>query len=515
MNQIVGTSINPLIRQKDEQIQKLSKAVELLQYEKLKSTFMDQFMRFLSNNYTYSELLKETAIFFRQEFKSTYAGIFLYDPDQYHFVYQTGTGYKAGLIPVIDESGSIMGETLHNDDMVIVEDTKERYFMVPLNQTPEEYNMICVPIFTKQRTLVLRIANIADKTLFNVLTSIMKNAVTALTRNLDYIHEIRMNNQALRGVSATYSITRMLQKTLDRKEIVHRVFDLVVELMENQVHMIVVKNKSGVTVIEKSEKQFYLGGTPASHTVYLKNLFEAFPDGNAYIPNIHKAPRWSWPDMRYHSINMAPLHSEGKLIGGILSISVDEQFTDMERKLLQITATQTSTTLDRALYFRKQEEFASLDGLTQLLNRRMFDSVLVSETAVANRYNRPLSIVMFDIDFFKKFNDVHGHSTGDEVLQVVAGVIMKTIRDSDRAFRYGGEEFIIICPETSDQNAGLFAERLRKNIENTRTTGNLQVTISLGVTQYKKSDTPTTFSKRVDDLLYVSKENGRNCVSIG
>jgi len=149
------------------------------------------------------------------------------------------------------------------------------------------------------------------------------------------------------------------------------------------------------------------------------------------------------------------------------------------------------------------------------MNRRVFDTVLSAETAVAGRYKRPLSILMFDIDFFKKFNDVHGHSTGDEVLQVVSQTIMKSIREVDRAFRYGGEEFIVICPETVAKDAALVAERLRKNVEDTRTSGNLQVTISIGVTQFITGEHADKFAKRVDDLLYVSKEKGRNCVSVG
>lgn len=515
MNNNEGISINPRIREKDERIAKLTRAVELLQFEKVKSTFLSKFMAFLSKNYTYEELLNESAIFFRREFKSTYAGIFLYLPDQYHFVYQFGTGYKSGLMPTVDESGSVMGETLHNNSMIVVEDIKERYFHVPLNQTPAEYNIICVPIITKRKTFVLRIANIPDKTLFTVLASVLEEAVMALARNLDHIHQNSINQQSLNAVKVSFSISRLIEKTLERKEILRRSFQQLVQLYKNQVHIITIKSDNSFVAIEKSDKSFYLGGTPASHAVYLSNLFQTYPDGNGFIENIHKAPRWSWPDMRFQSLNMAPLHTEGRLIGAIISISMGETFNEMTRVLLGLIASQTTITLDRALYFRQQEEFASKDGLTKLLNRRVFDAVLSAEVAVSLRYKRPLSIIMFDIDYFKKFNDVHGHSTGDEVLQVVAQTITKTIRNSDRGFRYGGEEFIILCPETEGKNAALLAERLRQRVEMTRTSGNLQVTISLGVTQYVVGESAEKFAKRVDDLLYVSKEKGRNAVTLG
>ncbi len=516
MNKMGGSSINPVIREKDEKIVKLSRLVELLKFEKLKADFLRQFMRFLSGDFSYDSLLKNVSDFFRDEFKATYVGIFLFDKEKYQFGYYTGTGYHAELIPDVDEAGSIMGETLHNGDSIIVEKMSERYFHIPLNQSPAEYNVICVPIFTERKTLVLRIANVPSKSTFKVLSEIMPDAILALTKSLDHIYKNSISQQTLRGVKISLRITRLLEKTLSKKEIFHHIFDQVDEMFDDQMNMIAVRNSDGTfRVIEKSDKEFYLGGSPSAHNLYLQHLFSFFPAGDAFIENIHKSPRWTWSDMKYHSVHMAPLHSDGSLAGAIISVSKGEPLGETQRTLLNLVASQTTITLERATYFRKQEEFASIDGLTGLMNRRIFDTVLSGETAVAGRYGRPLSILMFDIDFFKKFNDVHGHSTGDEVLQVVSGTIMESIREVDRAFRYGGEEFIIMCPETTAKDAEIVAERLRKNVEDTRTSGNLQVTISIGVTQFIPGEQAEKFAKRVDDLLYVSKEKGRNCVSVG
>ncbi len=516
MNKTGGSSINPVIREKDEKIVKLSRLVELLKYEKVKADFLRQFMKFLSGNYSYDALLEGASDFFRNEFKATYVGIFLFDKESFIFRYYTGSGYHSELIPHVDEAGSIMGETLHNGDTIVVENMSERYFHIPLNQSPAEYNVICVPIFTERKTLILRVANIPNRSIFKVLSEIIQDAILALTKSLDHIYNQSISEQTLRGVRISLRITRLLEKNLSKKEIFHHVFDQVDEMFEDQMNMIAIRNSDNTfRVIEKSEKEFYLGGSPAAHNLYLQNLFSFFPDGDAFIENIHKSPRWTWADMKYHSIHMAPLHSEGELAGAIISVSKGEPLGETQKTILNLVATQTSSTLDRSAYFRKQEEFASIDGLTGLMNRRIFDTVLTGETAVAGRYGRPLSILMFDIDFFKKFNDVHGHSTGDEVLQVVAQTIMRSIREVDRAFRYGGEEFIIMCPETTAKDAEIVAERLRKNVEDTRTSGNLQVTISIGVTQFIPGEAAEKFAKRVDDLLYVSKEKGRNCVSVG
>ena len=511
----VGISINPIIRQKDEQIEKLQRAVTQLQHEKRRSDFLSQFMDFLSKNYSFDKLLLETTLFFRQEFKSTYAAIFLYNKDKYQFKYQFGTGYKPALMPTIDESGSVMGETLHTNDMVIVEDMKERYFMIDLEQNPPEYNVVCVPIFTEQKVFVLRIANIPQDNTIIALTPVLKSAIIALAKSLDHISQISVNAKALKGVSVSLSISQLLKKTLDRRYILRKTFEKVRVNFQDSKHFLIIVTSDGYRTVDKSDSAIYLGGNPSAHNVYMKNLFSHYPGGDGYIENIHKEPRWSWPDMRFFSINMAPIHLEGKLLGAIVSISEGTSFPQITRVMLGLFTDQLSKTIDRAHYFQKQEEYASLDGLTKLYNRRVFDEVIKAEVAVAIRYRRPLSIIMFDIDFFKKFNDTYGHSTGDEVLQLVAKTVQSTVRESDRAFRYGGEEFIIICPETTSKNAGLLAERLRERIEFTKTSGNLRVTISLGVTEYTATDSVAIFSKRVDDLLYESKEGGRNMVTTG
>jgi diguanylate cyclase (GGDEF)-like protein len=120
---------------------------------------------------------------------------------------------------------------------------------------------------------------------------------------------------------------------------------------------------------------------------------------------------------------------------------------------------------------------------------------------------------MFDVDHFKLFNDTHGHDQGDRVLISIGQTMQDSVRDIDICCRYGGEEFLIILPDADRSGAMVLAQRLRRNIENTRVDG-LQVTISVGVSTYPLTDveTPQAFIEAADTVLYLAKDEGRNCV---
>ncbi|MBF0473730.1 MAG: diguanylate cyclase, partial [Nitrospirae bacterium] len=174
----------------------------------------------------------------------------------------------------------------------------------------------------------------------------------------------------------------------------------------------------------------------------------------------------------------------------------------------------------RDITARKQMEdqlkhLATTDRLTGAFNRLKFDDIIVREIERTKRYNSPLSLLMFDIDKFKLVNDQFGHDTGDEVLKVVAHKVAANIRKMDYFFRWGGEEFIILVPNTNSSGAKIFAENIRKTIENHEFNAVKKVTISIGVSQYIDDENTDTFIKRADEALYRAKENGRNRVEVG
>lgn len=163
---------------------------------------------------------------------------------------------------------------------------------------------------------------------------------------------------------------------------------------------------------------------------------------------------------------------------------------------------------------KKLEHLAVTDALTNAYNRTKFDDVIKSEIGRVKRYSHPLSLIMFDIDHFKRINDTHGHIYGDYVLKTLTNIVKENMRETDYLIRWGGEEFIILSPNTDLNNAKVLSERIRKAVEEYSFEKNQKVTVSFGVTQFRQYDIEDTFVKRADDALYKAKEAGRNRVEV-
>lgn len=167
----------------------------------------------------------------------------------------------------------------------------------------------------------------------------------------------------------------------------------------------------------------------------------------------------------------------------------------------------------------ENKKLSVTDALTGAFNRRFFENRLKEEFERHNRYKRPLSLVVLDIDFFKQVNDTYGHLGGDFILKHFAEKIRQRIRSVDILARYGGEEFCCLLPETANEEAVKLAESIRVLIEDSYFDYNgtsIKITVSQGVSELiPDSDTPETFFKRADSALYVSKDTGRNKVTSG
>jgi len=167
-------------------------------------------------------------------------------------------------------------------------------------------------------------------------------------------------------------------------------------------------------------------------------------------------------------------------------------------------------------YHEEIYRLTTIDGLTQIFNKRYFVETLEREMGRAQRYRRQLSLIMFDIDHFKEINDNYGHLAGDHILRQLAATVKSRIRREDILARYGGEEFAIVLPELDRDNAITFAEKIRILIENsvfefeeTR----IPLTVSVGVSILSaEADSPETLIKFADDNLYRAKDEGRNRV---
>ena len=158
------------------------------------------------------------------------------------------------------------------------------------------------------------------------------------------------------------------------------------------------------------------------------------------------------------------------------------------------------------------EKLATVDDLTQIFNRRKFFELARYELIRNGRHQHPLSVMMLDIDHFKRVNDVHGHQIGDQTLQLFSSTITEIIRATDIFGRIGGEEFALLLPETGKLAAKELAERMRLCIENTNFPNINKLTASIGVTEYYQDDNSSTIFSRADIALYAAKESGRNKV---
>ncbi|QDF28390.1 diguanylate cyclase [Halarcobacter anaerophilus] len=162
---------------------------------------------------------------------------------------------------------------------------------------------------------------------------------------------------------------------------------------------------------------------------------------------------------------------------------------------------------------KRLEQLAITDRLTNIYNRHKLDEVLKSERLRSDRYNYKFGLIIFDIDYFKKVNDIYGHHIGDVVLQEFAYILKSNSRRTDTVGRWGGEEFIIIVPHTNKERLLIFAKHLKDLIEGYNFTKAQKITASIGVTIFKKEDSVESFVSRADNALYKSKKTGRNKVT--
>lgn len=216
-------------------------------------------------------------------------------------------------------------------------------------------------------------------------------------------------------------------------------------------------------------------------------------------------------------IGAFPLTSEGEIIGCIVARSTLDKLSKRDISYLEQLTRQSAITINRANTYSKVLQYATLDALTNLNNRRQFEIRLKQEIATTKRQKNPLCAMMIDIDFFKKVNDTYGHASGDEVLRTVASIIKAQLRESDIPARYGGEEFAVLLPYTHIDEAKIVGERLRKAVEEASIQLdklNINVTISMGLAELTPDLSGEELFKLADKALYEAKESGRNRVCI-
>ncbi len=242
--------------------------------------------------------------------------------------------------------------------------------------------------------------------------------------------------------------------------------------------------------IEADVDRFYHGKFHPS------DLIEGSYEAEDFFPNFGENGRWLF-------FTAAPVRDgHGRVVGAI------ETLQDVTARRLSEVALRESEARFRQL--------SITDGLTGLYNSRHFFESVATEISRANRYKEPLCLLLMDVDNFKRFNDCHGHLEGDRVLNVLAKVIRSVQRASDSAYRYGGEEFIVLLPNTWIADALIPAERLREYFANEPivvANGEiLHSTVSIGLAQFVPGESAASFIRRADEACYRAKHAGKNCV---
>lgn len=197
-------------------------------------------------------------------------------------------------------------------------------------------------------------------------------------------------------------------------------------------------------------------------------------------------------------LNMIAIEQEDEIHGGLMQ-KMMELYSDQNKELQK--------------NYEEIKRLSTIDPLTQIYNRLKFMQMLNYEIDKFRKHHISFSLIMFDIDHFKNVNDTYGHDIGDDVLIKLSAIVSKLTRDSDTFARWGGEEFMILLPNASIEDAAIRAEEIRVAIETYSFNEVKQITCSFGVTSYLVDEKESTFTKRVDDALYDSKHKGRNRVT--
>ncbi len=347
-------------------------------------------------------------------------------------------------------------------------------------------------------------------------------------RNNEQETKIQDLNKTLHNLSILYNISQAVNFIDDLKRLIGVILDKALETVNAEKGSLMLYDSSDNTLQvkvvyglkDKKQEDDINNGTIECQKMKPNSGIagKVFTEKKSIITNLGgNDPRFSQlsKDNNISSLICVPLIAKGECIG-IINITNKKNgklFNKKDLEFVEALANQAAIAVDNAQLY----ELATKDGLTKLYIHRHFYLLLESEIKRVQRYHHVLSLLMMDIDSFKHVNDTYGHLVGDMVLKEIASTIQKTIRHVDIPARYGGEEFTVILPETALVNAVTIGERLRKRIseieikvdENTI----IRPTVSIGIAEFPNAaDNIKDLIDFADKALYVSKENGKNCI---
>lgn len=334
-------------------------------------------------------------------------------------------------------------------------------------------------------------------------------------------------NQRLTEADALYSITSTLNSSLDISKILKIVKIIFTQTFKmDQYSLMLFEEDSNILSIKSchglshewakisdfnQENTIFNQAVENKKSIYIKKTSDI---NNEFIldPLITK---------ENGSFLCIPLINENDEVLGVLNLfrTGKNIFRRQDIELFEKIAEQIALALDKTLLFEHTKELSITDELTGIFNRRYFNQRYDREIQRSKRYQHSLSVLMLDIDHFKRYNDLSGHIKGDEVLKKIATILEANIRKADILARFGGEEFVILLPEISKNQARKVANKLRRIVEdaefeNEQSLPGGQITVSLGLAVYPEdSKEAPQLIQYADKALYLAKTMGRNCVA--
>jgi diguanylate cyclase (GGDEF)-like protein len=225
--------------------------------------------------------------------------------------------------------------------------------------------------------------------------------------------------------------------------------------------------------------------------------------------------------MMTHSIICVPIRTKDRVLGVIEIINYvgKRDFGPEDLGLLQAMADYAAIALENAIHVKRIHELTITDDVTSLYNARHLNFVLETEIYRSNRYHYEFSLIFIDLDHFKEVNDTYGHLCGSKLLREIAEVVRSSLRLIDYAFRYGGDEFVVLLPQTGKESATVVAKRLHQRLNETRflveENLNLHVTASLGLASFPvDASTKAELVRLADEAMYLVKNTSRNNIAV-
>ncbi|MFH2055897.1 MAG: sensor domain-containing diguanylate cyclase [bacterium] len=359
----------------------------------------------------------------------------------------------------------------------------------------------------------------------NFAASNVRGSENRLFRLLDSLNESTTELERYqRRIETIYETSHALGAILKQREISVKVLTIVEEILgyENCSIMLQIPNQGLIREIARlhmGERYFADLPEPEPPRGLIAEVVES--GESRLVPDLQEQTRYTPITRGTRSVLIVPMISQGKAIGVLAAEALRPgQFAEIDQKVFSILAAEAAMAYENARLHEELEKLAVTDDLTETFNFRYFEDRLEEEKRRARRYSQPLSLLMIDIDWFKRCNDKLGHQTGNIVLKGVAEVIGTSIRDTDILCRYGGEEFVVILPQTEHPEALRVGERVRANVEATTLGGEddypeTKVTVSVGVTTYPDNGAaPERLVQLVDQAMYRAKEMGKNRVAV-